>query len=70
MTVASAFNAWLQHTRLAADNRSKVHNSVMHLLHRAQYSAFAAWQELAAARAHQKAKILSCLARISNRVRP
>lgn len=68
MTEASAFTAWLDHTRSSQQNRSKVQGSVMRLLHRSLYSAFAAWQQVAADRAQQKAKILSCLARISNRV--
>jgi len=68
MTEASAFAAWLDHTRTSKHNRSKVQGSVMRLLHRNLCSAFAAWQEVAADRAQQKAKILSCLARIGNRV--
>ena len=67
MTEASAFAAWLDHTRSSQQNRSKVQGSVMRLLHRSLCSAFAAWQQVAADRAQQKAKILSCLARISNR---
>ena len=70
MTAASALQAWVEHTRACQENRSKVQGSLMRLLHRTLYSAFAAWQEAATHKAHQRAKIAACIARISNRVRP
>ena len=69
MTVASAFEAWVEHKRAAQEYRAKVHGSVLRLLHRTLFFAFAAWQELAAYKAHQRAQVLSCVAMISNRVR-
>lgn len=69
MTVASALQAWVEHTRASQENRVKVQSSLMRLLHRTMYSAFAAWQELAAEKAQQRAKIATCVAHISNRVR-
>lgn len=67
--MASAFDKWLEHTQASQESRAKVQGSVMRLLHRTLYSAFAAWQEVSADKAQQRAKVLTCLARISNRVR-
>lgn len=69
MTAASALQAWVEHTQACQENRAKVQGSLMRLLHRTLYSAFAAWQEVVTHKAHQRAKIASCVARISNRVR-
>ena len=69
VTVASAFDGWVEHTQASQESRAKVQGSVMRLLHRTLYSAFAAWQEVAADKAQQRAKVLTCIARISNRVR-
>lgn len=70
MTAASALQAWIEHTRASQQNRVKVQSSLMRMLHRTMYSAFAAWQEVAAEKALQRAKIAACVAHISNRVRP
>ena len=69
MTAASALEAWVEYTRACQDNRAKVQGSLIRLLHRTLYSAFAAWQDVAADKAQQRAKIATCVARISNRVR-
>ena len=66
--MASAFEAWVEHTRVAQGNRTKVQGSLLRMLHRTLYSAFAAWREVVAYKAQQKAKIQTCVARLSNRV--
>ena len=66
--MASAFDAWVEHTRATQGNRAKVQGSLLRLLHRTLYSAFAAWREVVAYKAQQKAKIQTCVARLSNRV--
>lgn len=70
MTAASAWEAWVEYTLACQENRAKVQGSLIRLLHRTLYAAFTAWQDAAADRAHQRAKIATCVARISNRVRP